>query len=388
MPSASPPASAPAPTPSVPGAVAATRGMFLLSGMAMAAWAPMVPYVKARFALDDARLGMVLLAFGAGSVLAMLLGGLLSHRLGARTVIVASALALCLALPALALAPSVPLLIAALLYFSAALGALDVSMNAHAVEVERRLQKAAMSGFHGVFSVGGLIGAAGMSALLGAGLPLLAGAVLVAVLLLGVLLWQRGGLLRHAASTTEAVPLRLPQGPVLLLGALCFVCLLAEGAMLDWSAVLLREHHGLAPSAAGMGYAAFSVAMALGRLGGDRLVAWLGPVRTVALGAVLAAAGLALASLGTLPGSGLLGCVLVGLGASNLVPVMFGAAGRLPGTSPALALATLTTLGYTGLLAGPALIGFLAHAIGLPLALAAVAALLLLVAAGARLVRR
>jgi len=152
--------------------------------------------------------------------------------------------------------------------------------------------------------------------------------------------------------------------------------------------VLLREHHGLTPSAAGMGYAAFSVAMALGRLSGDRVVARLGAARTVGLGALLAAAGLVLASVGTSAVSGLLGCVLVGLGASNLVPVLFGAAGRMPGTSPAVALATLTTLGYTGLLAGPALIGFLAHASSLPAALWVVAALLLLVAAGARLVRR
>ncbi|MEB1529772.1 MFS transporter [Xanthomonas sp. WHRI 7945] len=368
--------------------IGATRAMFLLSGMAMAAWAPMVPYVKARFALDDARLGLVLLAFGAGSVVAMPLGGVLSHRFGARAVIVTSALALCLALPAVALASSVPLLVAALLYFSAALGALDVSMNAHAVEAEKRVGRAVMSGFHGVFSVGGLLGAAGMSALLGSGAPLLACTLLVSALLLGLLLWQRGGLLRQASPSAEAVPLRLPRGPVLVLGALCFICLLAEGAMLDWSAVLLREHHGMTPSAAGMGYAAFSVAMALGRLTGDRIVARLGPSLTVGIGAALAAAGLLLASVGSSASSGLLGCVLVGLGASNLVPVMFGAAGRMPGTSPAVALATLTTLGYTGLLAGPALIGFLAHASSLPVALWAVAALLLLVAAGARLVRR
>ena len=379
---------APASPPPRPTGILATRAMFLLSGTAMAAWAPMVPYVKTRFGLDDARLGLVLLAFGAGSVVAMPLGGLLCHRFGSRAVIVTSALALSLALPAVALAPSVALLVVALLYFSAALGALDVSMNAHAVEAEKRAGRAVMSGFHGLFSVGGLLGAAGMSALLGGGVPLLACTLLVSALLLTLLLWQRGGLLRQASPAAEAVPLRLPRGPVLVLGALCFICLLAEGAMLDWSAVLLREHHGLTPSAAGMGYAAFSVAMALGRLSGDRVVARLGAARTVGLGALLAAAGLVLASVGTSAVSGLLGCVLVGLGASNLVPVLFGAAGRMPGTSPAVALATLTTLGYTGLLAGPALIGFLAHASSLPAALWVVAALLLLVAAGARLVRR
>lgn len=368
-------------------ALRATRATFLLSGIAMAAWAPMVPLVKARFALDDARLGLVLLALGGGSVLAMPLAGVLCHRVGTRAVIMASAAALCLALPAIALAPAVAWLATALLYFGACLGALDVAMNAHGVEAEKRAGRAAMSGFHGLFSVGGLVGAAGMSALLGAGVPLAAGAGLVAALLLALLLAGRGGLIAAAPAAAGRTPLGLPRGAALALGALCFACLLAEGAMLDWSAVLLREHHGLAAGHAGYGYAAFSVAMALGRLAGDRVVGRIGPVATVAAGGALAAAGLLLATLTAQPWHGLLGCALVGLGASNLIPVLFGAAGRLPGNSPALALATVTTLGYTGLLAGPALIGLLAHASSLPHALWAVAGLMLLVAASARRVR-
>jgi MFS family permease len=207
-------------------------------------------------------------------------------------------------------------------------------------------------------------------------------------LLLVLLLWQRGGLLVQAPPAAESVPLRLPRGPVLVLAAFCFIVLMAEGAMLDWSALLLNEHHGVPATTAGLGYAAFSVAMAAGRLTGDRLVGRLGPVRTVAIGAGVAGAGLLLATLTTAPLAGLLGCVLTGLGASNLIPVIFGSAGRLPGTSPAVALATLTTLGYAGLLVGPALIGLLAHASSLPIALTMVAVLLLLVMAGARLVRR
>ncbi|GHH51437.1 MFS transporter [[Pseudomonas] boreopolis] len=368
--------------------IRATRAMFLLSGIAMAAWAPVVPYIKSDFGLDAGELGLVLLAFGAGSMIAMPLGGLLSHRFGSRRVIVASALALCLGLPAIALAPSVPLLVLALLYFSGSLGILDVAMNAHGVDAEKHAGRAVMSSFHGLFSLGGLVGAAGMSALLGSGLPLLASTLLVSMLLFALLLWQRGGLMVQAPPAAESVPLRLPHGPVLTLGVFCFIVLMAEGAMLDWSAVLLRDHHGLPAASAGLGYAAFSVAMAAGRFTGDHLVGRFGPVRIVAIGAALAASGLLLATLSSGAGAGLLGCVLTGLGASNLIPVIFGSAGRLPGTSPAVALATLTTLGYTGLLAGPALIGFLAHASSLPAALATVAALLLLVATGARLVRR
>lgn len=370
-------------------AIHATRWVFLLSGIAMAAWAPMVPYVKARFALDDAALGLVLLAFGGGSILAMPLSGVLSHRFGSRAVVVAAGLALCLGLPLVALAPNLPGVVAALLYFGAALGALDVAMNAHGVETETRAGRPVMSSFHGVFSVGGLTGAAAMSALLALGTPLLAATLVVSALLLALLLWQRAGLLVDAASdpSQRSSGLRLPRGVVLVLGALCFICLLAEGAMLDWSAVLLREFHGVDTRYAGVGYALFSVAMAAGRFGGDRVVARIGQPAMLAAGASLAAAGLLLATQLQGLASGLLGYALVGLGVSNLVPILFGAAGRLPGTSPAVAIAALTTLGYTGLLAGPALIGFLAHASSLPTALLAVAGLLLLVATGSRLLR-
>jgi len=179
----------------------------------------------------------------------------------------------------------------------------------------------------------------------------------------------------------------MPRGIVLVLGLLCFISFLAEGSMLDWSAVFLRDVRGFSAASAGIGYAAFSVAMALGRLTGDWIVARFGPVLTVRLGACTAAAGFLLASMLAWPPAALIGFVLVGLGAANIVPVMFGAAGRLPGTSPGMAIATVTTLGYAGLLSGPALIGFLAQISSLAVALAAVAGLLLLTAASARLVR-
>ena len=370
-------------------ATRSTRLIFLVSGIGMAAWAPMVPYAKARLGLDDAQLGLMLLAFGGGSMASMLFVGWLSHRFGNRRVIVASGWLLCLALPVLALAPNVAVLTAALLYFGVMLGAVDVAMNAHAVEVERRDGRVLMSGFHGLFSLGGLAGAAGMSALLALGLPLPLAALAVSALLAALVLYLRGGLLPNVDGAAAGhAPFRMPHGAMLLLGLLCFVSFMAEGSMLDWSAVFLRDFRGFAPSAAGIGYACFSVAMALGRLTGDRLIQRIGPVWAVRVGAGLAATGFALAASVPWPGASLAGFVLVGLGASNIVPVMFSAAGRLPGSSPAIAIAAVTMLGYAGLLSGPALIGFISRLASLPLALAVVAGLLLLVAASARIVRR
>ncbi|WP_338328702.1 MFS transporter [Dyella jiangningensis] len=374
----------------LPAARRATRVIFLVSGIGMSAWAPMVPYAKARLGLDDAQLGLALLVFGGGSMLSMPFVGWLAHKLGNRTLIVASGLLMCLALPVLAMASSIAALVAALFYFGVMLGAVDVAMNAHAVDVERLDGGRLMSGFHGLFSVGGLTGAAVVSGLLAVGLPLPIAAAAVAAILLGLVLWLRGDLLDDAPQPSETgkAAFGMPHALAWLLGLMCFASFLAEGAMLDWSAVFLRDFRGFAAASAGFGYACFSVAMALGRLTGDRLIARFGPVWAVRTGAALAVAGFlvvawapgALAALG--------GFVLIGLGASNIVPVMFSAAGRLPGTPPAIAIATATTLGYAGLLSGPALIGFVAHASSLPVAFAAVAGLLVLVGLSARIVQR
>jgi predicted MFS family arabinose efflux permease len=269
----------------------------------------------------------------------------------------------------------------------------DVAMNAHAVAVETRAARPLMSGFHGLFSVGGLLGAACMSALLAAGLSLLTASLVLAALLLLIVLSQRRHLLddrhhvSHAPARARRRGLRMP-AKVWLLGALCFVSFLAEGSMLDWSAVFLRDARGVAAASAGIGYAAFSLAMALARIAGDAVIARFGPPLTVRVGAAVAATGFVLAALAPWPAATLLGFVLVGLGAANIVPLMFGAAGRLPGVPAGVAIATVTAVGYAGLLAGPTLIGFVAHASRLSIALALVGGLLVLVALAAGIVRR
>lgn len=367
-----------------------TRLIFLVAGMGMSAWAPMVPYAKARLGLDDAQLGLALLVFGGASMVSMPFVGWLAHRLGNRTLIVASGLLMCLALPALACLTSVAALVATLFYFGVMLGAVDVAMNAHAVDVERLDGGRLMSGFHGLFSLGGLAGAAVMSGLLAMGMPLAAAATLIAVLLIAVVLSLRGGLLDDTptAPGTQRPPLTMPHALAWLLGLLCFVSFLAEGAMLDWSAVFMRDFRGTPEASAGFGYACFSVAMAAGRFAGDRLVGRYGPAWAVRLGGCLAAAGFVLVSAVPSASAALAGFVLIGLGASNIVPVLFSAAGRLPGTPPAIAIATATTLGYVGLLIGPALIGFVAHASSLPIAFGGVGVLLVLVSLSARIVQR
>ncbi len=375
----------------LPTARRATRLIFLVSGIAMSTWAPMVPYVKVRLGLDDAQLGAALLAFGGGSMLSMPFVGWLAHRLGNRAVIMSAGLLMCLALPALAQISSVTMLVGTLLYFGVMLGAVDVAMNAYAVEVERRSGDRLMSGFHGLFSVGGLSGAALLSGLLALGLALPGAAITIAIALAFTVLWLRNGLRDDVPSGGADIGEKshpgMPPARALLLGLMCFVSFMAEGSMLDWSALFLRDVRGMAAASAGLGYACFSVAMAAGRFSGDRLIARYGPVWTVRLGAGVAVAGFLLVACVPLTTATLLGFVLIGLGASNIVPVMFSAAGHLPGTAPAVSIATATTLGYVGLLSGPALIGFIAHASSLSVAFVAMAGLLALVGLSARIVR-
>lgn len=364
-----------------------TRLLFLIVGIANATWAPLVPLVKDRAGLDAAGLGLLLLTFGIGSILAMPSAGVAAARLGFRPVLLAGTLALGLALPVLAVGSGLVPLTGALLLFGAGMGAVDCVMNLQAVAVERAAGRAMMSGFHGLYSLGCILGALLASTLLATGLG--AGwSVLILVAGIAALFaaaWP--GILPADGAGGGGPAFALPRGPVLGLGLLCFVVFLTEGSALDWSAVFLIQQRGLDPAWAALGYAAFSVTMTAGRLGGDRVVARLGRRRVVVLGGLLAAAGLALSVLVPAWEAALAGYALVGAGCANIVPVLFTAAGRQTAVPESVAVPAVTTLGYAGVLAGPALIGFAAQALGLSAALLIVAALLLGVAAAGRSLR-
>ena len=375
----------PAPAGALRSAAGATRWMFLLCGIASAAWASLVPFVKARLALPDAELGLVMLCLGGGAIVTMPLGGLLIHRIGSRDSMVLAGLAIAIILPLLAIAPTTPLVAVLLALYGAALGTLDIGMNAQAVAVQARIGRPMMSGFHGLFSAGGLAGALILSLALRAGLSITLAALAIAAATAIVSLLQRRRLLPPSADLRGDGPaLALPRGGALVLGILCFIAFLAEGAVLDWSAVFLRFSRDLPAAWAGLGYAAFSVAMVAGRLTGDRLTTRLGPVRLTRWGAILAAAGFALATATTSVAAAMAGFTLIGLGAANLVPAIFNAAGRLRSVPAHLGISAVSILGYAGLLAGPTAIGLASRLTSLPIALAGVGVLALVLAGSAR----
>ena len=275
---------------------------------------------------------------------------------------------------------------AGLFLFGAGLGTVDSTVNLQAVIVERASGKTMMSGFHGLFSLGGIVGAAGVSALLGLGLSPLQATLVVIVITLAALLKAAPHLLPYG-SESSGPAFAVPHGVVLFIGCLCFIVFLAEGAVLDWSAVFLSAERGLDEAYAGLGYAAFALTMTAGRLTGDAIVRRLGATRVIVAGGALAAAGTFLATLSPAWEMALLGYALIGAGCSNIVPVLYTAVGKQKVMPEHIAVPAITTLGYAGILAGPAVIGFIAHGSSLATAFLLIGVLLAAVAISGKILR-
>jgi predicted MFS family arabinose efflux permease len=356
----------------------ATRIAFFIAGFAIACWAPLVPYAKDRLAVDERMLGVLLLCLGMGSLLAMAFTGMMSARFGTRPVIVASSLGLCATVPLLAIAATPITMGATLLFFGAALGSLDVAVNIQAVEVERDAGQPLMSGFHAQYSLGGVAGALFVTALLSAGLSPVACVAVASALMLGMISVASPRLLRTRAADGEA-HFALPRGVVLVIALLAAICFLAEGAVLDWSALLITGKGLVDVAQGGLGFTLFSIAMTAGRFSGDALTARIGDRPTLMWGALIAITGFALLLLAPVALLAMPAFVLIGIGAANIVPVLFRRAGSQKVMPPGLAIAAITTVGYAGILLGPAAIGFVAKHVGLTMAFWMIPAILVLV---------
>ncbi|WP_394516034.1 MFS transporter [Pantoea sp. SGAir0430] len=365
-----------------------TRLVFLIAGLSMSAWAPLVPFASQRLQLTGASLGGLLLCLGIGSLAAMPVTGALVARFGCRRVMLCSTLVVLAVLPLLATLDVMWLMAATLMVFGAGLGMLDVAMNVQAVEVEKAAAKPMMSGFHGFFSLGGILGAGAVSLLLGAGLTPLQAVGVIMLLMVLLLLCSLPTLMTERLHQPDQPWLVIPRGWVAFLGCLCFILFLAEGAVLDWSALLLLQSPVMSVAHAGLGYAIFSIAMTIGRLTGDKVIQRFGRYPVMLTGALAAAAGMTLAVLLPWPQAALLAFLLVGFGLANTVPMLFNAAGNQQDMPANLAISAMTTLGYAGILSGPALIGFISQWLSLSGAFLLIALLLLAVAASARLVAR
>jgi MFS family permease len=360
----------------------AVTSLFLAHGLLFGTWVARIPAVQDDLDLGEGELGVALLFITFGAILAMPVAGWIVAREGSRATARLALVVFAALLSVVALAPNLALLALALLLFGAAAGALDIAMNAHGLEVERRYVRPILSSFHAGWSLGGLAGA-GVGALAAwAGvdpLPHFA-AVAVAVGVGGLM--ASGALLPAGADRPESPPrLARPPRRLLLLAVLAFCGLFAEGAVADWSAVYLAGPLDAGAGVAALGFAAFSTTMVAFRLLGDGLTTRWGPVALMRRGGIVAGGGLAAALLIGHPAAALAGFACMGAGLAAVVPVAFRAAGSIPDVPAGVGIAALTTVGYSAFVVGPPVIGFAAEVVGLPLALGIVVALLGVLAA-------
>lgn len=353
----------------------ATRCGFFMAGFGLSVWAPLVPYVRERIEMTDAVFGLLLLCIGVGSLTWMPLSGVLVSRWGIRPVQLCSVVLLALALAGMALTDSMLLLALALFCFGGSLGVIDVIMNIQAVLVETAVGRRLMSNFHGMYSLGAISGALMLTGLLTVGLAPEIGSFLMIGLIVAANLGLARGFLPNRAPGGGFAFIR-PTGVVLLVGLMCFVVYLAEGAVLDWSALYLTGEKGLEVAKGGLGYAAFALMVTIARFAGGPLVNALGTARVIAFGGLLAAFGIGLSLAAEHWAVALIGYGLCGLGCANVSPVLISSLSRQDGMPVQLAVTVATTIGFAGVLAGPAMMGVVAHFSSLGMAFALLAVLL------------
>lgn len=342
--------------------VMAARMAFFIPGFAMSTWAPMIPVVKVRLGIGTDVLGLLILCIGISAFVTMPLAGMVASRLGCRRTIAGGCVLMGVSMVMLACMDTIWQYAVVLAMFGAALGLTDVTMNTNAVMVEKIDGRRLMSSMHAFWSIGCFLGAGCFALLASLGLSVWSIALLHCAVVLGIVVYFGRWWLdyrSHGGGHTLAVP----RGVVIVLGVMAAMIFLAEGAIMDWSGVFLTEVKQLDVSLAGLGYAIFSVAMLVMRLLGDKTVQIIGEKTAVIGGGLLTAAGFALLIWSDSLWLNGLAFVLVGIGCSNIVPVFYSLLKYQKDMPIGGAVAAITSLGYTGVIMGPAFLGFVAKGI-------------------------
>lgn len=349
--------------------ILAARVAFFTGGFTVAAWAPLIPFVRNGLLLDEFRLGLLLFGLGLGSFFGMPFAGSLSERYGSRHALAFSGIGSCILLILLATVPNYYVECALLFLYGVVLSSLEVSANIYGTHLERLSGRHLLSGLHAGYSVGEMSAAAVVSLLFMSGasplcaitIAMTAMALLFAAVLPSIPQVQRSA----DAEDKHAAVFIIPRGFMLLLCILAGSAFLAEGAMLDWAALYLHDEGGVPLETAGLGYTFFVAAMSISRGLGDRLAERFGSVRVLATGFAMVIASLLVMIVIPTPVTLFAALFIMGLGIANAAPLLISNAAHDPTVNQSSAVTTVTTVGYAGLMAGPALIGFLAHATSL-----------------------
>ena len=360
--------------------VHAARAFFFIGGFGTATWAPLVPLLRERLMVGDDVLGMLLLCIGVGSLLTMPLSGALAMRLGCRRVVMTAAVLFAAILLLVSCVDTLSLAVPIVLIFGAVMGCIDVVVNIVAVLVEKGIGRRIMSGMHAFWSLGGFVGAGLYGVWVGLlGLTpfqstaIAAGLILLLTAVFGRHLIPYGG--------GGGALLALPRGIIVFVGMTAFIAFLSEGAVMDWGGVYLTTVRGMDLALAGTGYSVFSAAMLMMRFLGDRVVQRIGALPVAVGGALLAFGGILLVMFAPVDALLYVGFFAIGIGSANIVPVFFSLMGRQNVMPVSAAVSAVSTMGYLGILAGPAAIGFVSSLTTLQTAFAMLAALSILQAA-------
>ena len=341
----------------------AVLAAFFTNGAVMATWVSRIPYVQAKLDLSEGGLGLVLLGLSLGVLTGLSVSGSLIARWGSAKVTLLAAFLMFAMLPTIVLAFHPIMLFFLLAIFGGAMSIMDVAMNEQAVLVERKAGKALMSSFHGSYSIGALTGSlisSGMAALPGVSTLL---HFILAALIFGVLMiyFYPALIPVNQNHGQKNVVFRLPERALWMLGVIAFCSAIGENAMADWSAVYMTDVLSTSAAFAALGYAAFSLTMTIGRFMGDQLKRIWQPDFIVRFGSFLAVVGFMLLIATNHPILAIVGFAIIGLGLSNIIPIAYGAGGNVPGIETGAGIAGVATIGYTGSLFGPPMIGFIAE---------------------------
>ena len=352
----------------------ATRAFFFIGGFGSASWAPLVPVLRERLAIGDDVLGLLLLCIGIGSLATMPLSGALSARLGCRRVLVATGILFACTLLAVTLVDSLWTAVPVILVFGALMGCLDVVINVAAVIVEKGIGRRIMSGMHAFWSLGGFVGAGLYGVWVGIlGLTAFQSTAIAAGIVLALTVGFGRNLIPYGGGGGSLVA--LPRGIVVFVGITAFIAFLSEGAVMDWSGVYLTVVRGMDLALAGVGFSVFSAAMLTMRFLGDRVVQRIGQRPVAVGGALLTLVGILLIMFAPVDALLYFGFFAIGIGSANIVPVFFSLMGRQNVMPIGTAVSAVSTMGYLGILAGPAAIGFISSATNLQTAFGMLAVL-------------
>ena len=352
----------------------ATRAFFFIGGFGSASWAPLVPVLRERLAIGDDVLGLLLLCIGIGSLATMPLSGALSARLGCRRVLVATGILFACILLAVTLVDSLWTAVPVILVFGALMGCLDVVINVAAVIVEKGIGRRIMSGMHAFWSLGGFVGAGLYGVWVGIlGLTAFQSTAIAAGIVLALTVGFGRNIIPYGGGGGSLVA--LPRGIVVFVGITAFIAFLSEGAVMDWSGVYLTAVRGMDLALAGVGFSVFSAAMLTMRFLGDRVVQRIGQRPVAVGGALLTLVGILLIMFAPVDALLYFGFFAVGIGSANIVPVFFSLMGRQNVMPIGTAVSAVSTMGYLGILAGPAAIGFISSATNLQTAFGMLAVL-------------